>query len=491
MDANGNDVKNVSTLDADEALIGGGAGIRISREADVTFYVDQANGDDANDGKSASAAFASYERALEEVPRFGDTQVEIRQIGDYTASSPVEIENRRGSTSLSGGYSVKIVGDSELDPLNGNGPADMETFDGVLAINGSTAVRIDSLNINGLFRVFNTTTVLIYQCYLEGDSNYFVYFRGSLCHFLNNVFDGQSNNPNNGILGVRSGKASFSSRHEIRNWDYQNNNFYYIFSGAKAIDGLDDKYPDAGRRGDVVPTEGRGIADEAFNRDLEGKRLSNVGSAVLPSGASVAEDNGDFVIKDSSGSIVLRRNESANEWQLEGGDLTDIGALNAESAETTTSYTDPSGQTYTGLVGGLAAAGYEKGDYVPLVYGSGTNTGSGATTSGTYVGAYNNGIGAISWSDIAPSAGTLAVWFYGRVGDLNGTTMDVRVINAKDNETMVERTGLSSSGIFKISPTEYTPPSSDIIQYRTEIRSGDGSSQVRLYDGSITIGVQL
>jgi len=58
----------------------------------------------------------------------------------------------------------------------------------------------------------------------------------------------------------------------------------------------------------------------------------------LPSGASIDEDNGDFVIKDSSGTVVLRRNESAGEWQLGGTDLTGIGSVSAEGATITQSF---------------------------------------------------------------------------------------------------------------------------------------------------------
>jgi hypothetical protein len=50
----------------------------------------------------------------------------------------------------------------------------------------------------------------------------------------------------------------------------------------------------------------------------------------LPAGAEMAEDNGDLVVKDSSGSIVFRRNETADEWQLEGTDLTGIGSLGTD-----------------------------------------------------------------------------------------------------------------------------------------------------------------
>jgi len=47
----------------------------------------------------------------------------------------------------------------------------------------------------------------------------------------------------------------------------------------------------------------------------------------LPAGSSIDEDNGDLVIKDSGGTIVLRRNESADEWQFEGADLAGINSL--------------------------------------------------------------------------------------------------------------------------------------------------------------------
>jgi hypothetical protein len=52
----------------------------------------------------------------------------------------------------------------------------------------------------------------------------------------------------------------------------------------------------------------------------------------LPAGAELGEDNGDVVIKDSSGTIILRRNETASEWQFEGTDLSGINAIDASSA---------------------------------------------------------------------------------------------------------------------------------------------------------------
>jgi len=138
----------------------------------------------------------------------------------------------------------------------------------------------------------------------------------------------------------------------------------------------------------------------------------------------------------------------------------------------------------------LKEAGYEKGDYIPLIYGSGTSTGKTGTTSGTYEIAANNGRGVINWSLFGPSSGTAAVWFDGRVTELSGTTIDVRVYNVVDNEMMCEEVGISSETWFSIQPEEYTP-TTDIFEYRTQIRSGDGSSEVELRLGSPTFGVRL
>jgi len=62
------------------------------------------------------------------------------------------------------------------------------------------------------------------------------------------------------------------------------------------------------------------------NTPIEGQSFG------LPAGAELGEDNGDVVIKDSNGTIILRRNETASEWQFEGTDLSGINAIDASSA---------------------------------------------------------------------------------------------------------------------------------------------------------------
>jgi hypothetical protein len=140
----------------------------------------------------------------------------------------------------------------------------------------------------------------------------------------------------------------------------------------------------------------------------------------------------------------------------------------------------------------LRKVGFEAGDYAPLTFASGVSTGNNATTSGSYVLAANNGEGVIRWDTIDPADGSMVVWFPCRAAQLNGTTLDVRVRNITDNETMVERTGIASTGPFEISPTAYTPTTTAApIRYQTQFRSGDGASTVEIIGGSPTIGVEL
>ena len=278
LDLSGSDIRNVGNLDAENVSSGG---LQTSRDADVTFYVDQANGDDANDGKSAASAFASYPRALEEAPRFADSRVQIRQIGDYSTptNTPLKITNRSGAIYQNGYFSLEILGDSQLDPLNGNGPTDMETFDGNIHIEGCTGINIKNLNWDGEPFVMSSSGITVYNCYMEGFSFHFAYLRSGEVNLIYNVYDGQSNDPNTGFSCLRNGRMQIEGG-EIRNWDYQNNVAYQAFNGGKIIDGFDDKYPDANRSGDIVPSDGRGISDEAFDRDLDGKDLTDGSSTV-------------------------------------------------------------------------------------------------------------------------------------------------------------------------------------------------------------------
>jgi len=51
----------------------------------------------------------------------------------------------------------------------------------------------------------------------------------------------------------------------------------------------------------------------------------------LPAGAKLDEDAGELVVRDNTGNIVLRRDESAEAWDFVSTELTNISALEAES----------------------------------------------------------------------------------------------------------------------------------------------------------------
>ena len=53
----------------------------------------------------------------------------------------------------------------------------------------------------------------------------------------------------------------------------------------------------------------------------------------LPSGYSFDEENGDLVIRDTDGTVAMRRADGAA-WQLEGSDISAVGAFDSESVNT-------------------------------------------------------------------------------------------------------------------------------------------------------------
>jgi hypothetical protein len=88
-----------------------------------------------------------------------------------------------------------------------------------------------------------------------------------------------------------NGNVHVRASTEIKNWDQQNKTFLFTFGGATITDGVQSKYPNTGRKGIIIPAGGRGISDEAFDRDLGDKPLTFSGTRDLTStdGATAGE----------------------------------------------------------------------------------------------------------------------------------------------------------------------------------------------------------
>ena len=86
-----------------------------------------------------------------------------------------------------------------------------------------------------------------------------------------------------------------------------------------SVDGLSGDLADAQDPKGHTTTHQSGGSDEIPLNGLE-----------LPAGAQIDEDGGDLVVRDSGGSIVLRRDEGAGTWDFVSEDVTGIASLEAD-----------------------------------------------------------------------------------------------------------------------------------------------------------------
>ncbi|MDS0279993.1 hypothetical protein NDI85_19600 [Halomicroarcula sp. S1AR25-4] len=115
-----------------------------------------------------------------------------------------------------------------------------------------------------------------------------------------------------------------------------------------------------------------------------------------------------------------------------------------------------------------------------------------STTSTTYTSSVNQFEPQPTWDLLGPSNATTSVYWAVYVGVGSGETVDIRLFNADDNETIVERTGITSSGWRAIGPTDYRPQSdSRRIGIRAEIRTDPGSNSSTLTAPQMNIGLEL
>ena len=81
----------------------------------------------------------------------------------------------------------------------------------------------------------------------------------------------------------------------------------------------------------------------------------------LPSGYSFDEEGGDLVIRDTDGTVAMRRADGTA-WQLEGSDISGVGAFDSELVDTeqlqNAEFASPDGKTISQAISDAGEGGY-------------------------------------------------------------------------------------------------------------------------------------
>jgi len=140
----------------------------------------------------------------------------------------------------------------------------------------------------------------------------------------------------------------------------------------------------------------------------------------------------------------------------------------------------------------LRQAGYSEGDYIWAVAHNRDSINSTTTTNTTYTSTAAYYTGRINWAETLGANRQTQV--AGSVFTAPGTdeTLDVRVRNLDDNETVLERTGITSSGWIELAPTDYTPASTGSDRtFRWQIKTDPGTNSSSITGMNIKYGVKL
>jgi len=331
IDFEGQDLTGVGNFDAENIA---GDGTELSRDTDATFYVDEASGDDSNDGASAASAFASYERALEEVARFNDgSAVIIEQIGDY--SSDVTIENRHfGDNSVDvRGTGLEIRGGSQTSGQGGTDPSNIETINGDILVHGGSGIQFDRLHLNGRVSAYSSALVKLNLCKLGSDGLIFVRNFGGMIRVNKCELDPQSQDP---VVGVQSlaGGVMITNNLTYQNWDPLNNTFLSSIEGfildGDLFNGKDYDDNEVSRTGHVYPIDGLALAAPTNDLDLRGRDLPGVGNIVDDDGNTVYDYANNWVpqtrFENDSLSVAGNSVSLGDATAVDHSDISNIGA---------------------------------------------------------------------------------------------------------------------------------------------------------------------
>jgi len=138
----------------------------------------------------------------------------------------------------------------------------------------------------------------------------------------------------------------------------------------------------------------------------------------------------------------------------------------------------------------LRDAGYSEGDLVPthmIGEGSATNF---STTSTSFASSANFYRLQLVYDDQYPTEVTTKYLGVVTVVPGSGESVDFRITNNTDSETVVEINNITSTAIKRIEPTEFEPTTtSSPVRYKAELRTNPGTNSSSM--GAINAGIAI
>lgn len=135
---------------------------------------------------------------------------------------------------------------------------------------------------------------------------------------------------------------------------------------------------------------------------------------------------------------------------------------------------------------------YASGDFVPLYSFVSPANRSVSFTDTAYANNLDFSIVRVVWDDIKPANATLAVMGHIEVVPGTDESVSVKIRNVTDSVDVVEETGITSSGVVTLGPTDHSPTTTASglnLQYRWKEDNGVNSSDVA--NANLNIGVQI
>lgn len=140
----------------------------------------------------------------------------------------------------------------------------------------------------------------------------------------------------------------------------------------------------------------------------------------------------------------------------------------------------------------LSDAGFEEGDFLPLYSFGPPADWEITSTSTTYDAANTISLCWVIWDDMFPADVDVQIFGQARIDPGADETVDLRIRNGQDGETVAEITGITSTQVVTMGPVSYTPTTTDSrIYFRWNYRTSPGSNALALDVPYTVFGVKL